>query len=229
MSSSEIMTPQEAAVCEGLWREAAMSAAEFSQKLLDAGLHKQWANRGTETYQRVKQVITGTEWNNLFWLRVHKDAQPEFQELAKCMLQALDKSNPVQLLNGEWHLPYVNSTRRPDGELIYLDTDGGTLSLDEARRISTSCCAQASYRKNDDSVAKADKVYSMLNIGSTEDPSHASPTEHQATPMKSFQQVSSLHWEEGVTHQDRSGKYWSGNFQGWIQHRKLLAGECVHG
>jgi hypothetical protein len=28
--------------------------------------------------------------------------------------------------------------------------------------------------------------------------------------------------EEGITHADREGNYWSGNFKGWIQNRQLL-------
>ena len=32
-------------------------------------------------------------------------------------------------------------------------------------------------------------------------------------------------WQEGISHADRGGNLWSGNFKGWIQYRKLIKGE----
>jgi hypothetical protein len=29
-------------------------------------------------------------------------------------------------------------------------------------------------------------------------------------------------WEEGITHSDRAGNLWSGNFKGWVQYRQLI-------
>jgi hypothetical protein len=53
---------------------------------------------------------------------------------------------------------------------------------------------------------------------------HASPVEHQATPIHYPQ--SDYGWEEGITHIDRNMDFWSGNFRDWIQHRKMLPNEC---
>ena len=55
----------------------------------EAGYHKQTVNRLAEPFMMVKGVITATEWDNFFYLRRHKDAQPELQELADCMWEAL--------------------------------------------------------------------------------------------------------------------------------------------
>jgi hypothetical protein len=33
-------------------------------------------------------------------------------------------------------------------------------------------------------------------------------------------------WEPGITHIDRNEAFWSGNLKGWVQHRKLIAGEA---
>lgn len=220
MSSTELMSSDEAAVCEGLWREAAMSAAEFSQKLLDAGLHKQWANRGTETYQYIKQVLTGTEWNNLWWLRNHKDAQPEFRELARCMKEAFDTSTPKMLLVGEWHVPYVHTVRNQENGLLEYFSNGGLVSVDTALKISSSCCAQVSYRKNDESIEKALDIYDKL-VGS--EVKHSSPFGHQGSPIslstKPFQPST---WGKGITHVTKDGQLGSGNLFGWIQHRQLI-------
>jgi hypothetical protein len=71
---------------------------------------------------------------------------------------------------------------------------------------------------------------------------NSSPTEHQAMAMQhprptglkksggKFSPVfdSSL-WEDGVTHVSKDGKYWSGNFSGWIQHRQLIPNHDVKG
>jgi hypothetical protein len=74
-----------------------------------------------------------------------------------------------------------------------------------------------SYRLLDNSIEKAEKIYDML-VNSK--PVHASPFEHQAKPMI----CASLDWwgEEGTTHIDKDENVWSGNFQGWIQHRQLI-------
>ena len=39
--------------------------------------------------------------------------------------------------------------------------------LADAVKISTSCVAQVSYRKLDDSLEKASKIYDMLNLPSS--------------------------------------------------------------
>ena len=76
--------------------------------------------------------------------------------------------------------------------------------------ISASCAGQVSYRKLDDSLEKAKKIYDMLNLPSEglypENPPHFSPTEHQVM------------FERG------SCKSLSGNFhkEGFIQYRKAL-------
>lgn len=137
-------------------------------------LHKQTVNRLLEPYQMMKTVITGTDWDNFFNLRIHPDAQPEFCMLAYKMYVAMQESKPTLLLAGDWHLPYVNACYEVDpetcirtGAMEYYTGQIGTdtlkwLTLEEAQRVSSSCCAQTSYRKSDDSLEKADKVFEML-------------------------------------------------------------------
>jgi thymidylate synthase ThyX len=158
-------------------------------------------------------------------LRAHADAQPEIHELAVKMFAAYNASNPQALQPGEWHVPYVRTDRSIiDNSLCYYDNNGDDLDAEEARVISASCCAQVSYRKNDDSYEKAHKIFKQL-IESQ--PCHASPVEHQATPMNSYLWDSNPeYWEPGVTHMSANGDYWSGNLRGWIQHRKLIPGEA---
>lgn len=197
-----------------LWDEARDAAIKFAQTMNFHGLHKQAANRITEPYMQMKVVCSGTEWTNFFWLRNHEDAQPEIQELAKLMWQGFRKSLPQILKPGEWHLPYIN-TEIVNDVAVYTDQDGNELTLEDARIISASCCAQVSYRKSDDSLEKARQIFDRLVKS---EPVHASPVEHQATPM----QMLKNNWEPGVTHQTRNGDMWSGNLRGWVQYRQLI-------
>ena len=206
----------------GEWQLAAMNAADSAQSMADEGAHKQIVNRILEPFQMMKTVVTATEFDNFFWLRKHPDAQPELKLLAEKMWEALEESEPVTLEHGDWHTPYFGSG--------YWLKDCG-IPLEDALAISSSCCAQVSYRKLDDSLGKAKDIFGKL-VGSK--PCHASPTEHQATPMEgggefwdesgdySLNTNDALTWQEGVTHSDRLGNLWSGNFKSWIQHRQLI-------
>lgn len=226
MKAREELTGSDKSWALYLWNKARDMAIGFSQDMAELNLHKQITNRITEPWMIMKTVISGTEWANYFWLRDHADAQPEIAELAKKMHQAYDASVPQPLQPGEWHVPYVITNRDAStGVLHYLDGSGGIITADEARIISASCCAQVSYRKSDDTLAKAQKVFQML-IES--EPAHASPVEHQATPMNPYSTYGydPEYWEEGTTHVSRNGDVWSGNLRGWIQHRKLILNEA---
>jgi hypothetical protein len=197
-----------------LWLKAAKYAANVAGALTDVGLHKQATNRILEPFQTMKTVMTATCMDNFFWLRNHEDAQPEIKELARLMWEALQNSTPFELKPGEWHVPYFNSG--------YWTPKCG-VTLQEALAISSSCCAQVSYRKLDDTLEKAQMVYKRLVES---EPVHASPFEHQASPMErpynEHWHNQSEPWQEGITHVDRSGNFWSGNFIGWVQHRQLI-------
>lgn len=217
---------QKAAV--GIWRAAARSASTFARVLGDKfglNVHKQLVNRLTEGFTMSKTVITGTEYANFFNLRHHEDAQPEFYELAKCMQQARENSMPIKLFPGQWHLPYIDLV---DGKYY---ASGVELDLETAQQVSASCCAQVSYRKLDDSVDKAVRVFEMLKLSDPEYKNkHSSPVEHQATPMDDYTRPFNADtWQPGVTHVRRDGSLWSGNLRGWVQYRQLIPNEAVWG
>lgn len=224
MQAKEVLESRyQIATAEFLWKEAAKSAVEQARRLQDCGLHKQIVNRVTEPFVHMKTVVTATEYNNWFWLRCHPDAQPEIKVLAEKMEELYNNNKPFELDNKCWHMPYyLSGYWYPDSEL----------SLEEALKISSSCCAQVSFRNSDDSLDKAIAIYDRL-VTST--PIHASPFEHQATPINDATPHLELTgcvnygsypatWQDGVTHVDRNGKLWSGNFKGWVQHRQLIEG-----
>jgi thymidylate synthase ThyX len=221
---------------EAAWNEAKGNAIEIASSFNDAGYHKQIVNRLLEPFQMMKTIVTATEFDNWFWLRVHPDAAPEIAELAKTMLEAYKQSQPEVLEPGEWHTPYVDHTR-VRGHIEYFisgEFKHVFMSKEDALKVSSSCCAQVSYRLLDNSVEKALVIYDKL-VNST--PCHSSPFENQATPMKEqyYEYCEDCiddieinlsyiveSWEEGITHSDRAGNLWSGNFKGWVQYRQLI-------
>lgn len=210
-----------------IWIDAIESATRSADALADLGIHKQVTNRLPEPGSMIKVVMTGTKLNNFFWLRDHSDAQPEMQELARCMRIARSHSTPIVLRPGEWHLPYVR-TEDINGIIHYFDENDDDIDAETGKKISSSCCAQVSYRKNDPSEEKALDIYQKL-IGS--DHKHASPFEHQATPIdySIIEKFNPATWPEGITHVTRNGDLCSGNFNHWIQHRQLIPGHTVWG
>lgn len=202
---------------EKAWEQAAHDASTWAELFSEAGYHKQIVNRLLEPFQMMKTVVTATELDNFFHLRLHPDAQPEIMELARVMYEALQQSEPVVLNPGEWHVPYVNFDVISRGYFINLGQsyDQQWLTEDDAIKISASCCAQVSYRKSDDSLEKALMVYDRL-VNSK--PVHASPFEHQSTPMPQDVDFDTI----GVTAFHNTFGFMSGNFSGWVQHRQMI-------
>ena len=194
------------------WKMAANDACKWAKRLTNTGYHKQVAARCLEAYQHIKTVLTFTGGgSNFFGLRKHPDADPTICELAEAMYEAMTAIEPKQLKAGDWHLPYYK-----EGYFIKGEDRG----LEMAKRISASCCAQVSYRKLDDSVEKADSVFKRLVESK---PVHASPLEHQATPLKKGIGFRSKY----VTHQDRYENSWSGNFRNWGQFRQEIVDNVI--
>jgi hypothetical protein len=214
------------------WESAKKDAVTWMERFYESGYHKQVYNRLTEPFQMIKGVISSTEYDNFFWLRCDEAADPTIAEIAKCMKIAYDSSKPQELSYGEYHLPYIACKRSSAGELLYLvEGDNGNeqeVATADAIKVSAARCAAVSYRNVDYTLDKSKQVYDRL-VGSEK--KHSSALEHQATPMpftecRSFEQGSKLFWPSGVSHMDSDGELWSGNFKGWIQHRKTLTGEC---
>jgi len=201
---------------------AMLNAIDSAFAMEDAGAHKQNAGRLLEPFQNIKIVLTSTEWENWDWLRYHEDAQGEIADLARAMKEARDTAEIMELNADEWHVPYVHRQRGAStGLLSYFNSDDISLTPEEATAISASVCAQISYRKADDSLEKATKMRGMLVDGSRV---HASPFEHQATPIPEFNTNDgrTCRWPKGVTHMHRDFSFWSANFNSWIQHRQLI-------
>jgi thymidylate synthase ThyX len=207
------------------WEEARDAAILHAQGFDRSGYHKQIVNRLLEPYSHIKVICSATEFDNFFHLRRHPDAQPEIRELADQMWLARENSMPVPLDQGEWHLPYFRDEYTSG---FWTERQKDITSLEDAISISASCCAQVSYRKLDDSLEKARDIYKRLVESQ---PVHASPFEHQATPIEYGPDAPSPFEIKGVTHFTNLARLglpesiadaWSGNFRGWVQHRHLI-------
>lgn len=227
MSSNEELSQDSVNACSYWWQAAVRACQDFAQRMANEGLHKQWANRPLEWFSPIKVVVTATEWDNFFWLRDDPEAaQPEIVELARIMKSEMDEREPMKLSPGEWHLPYIdtcvikNDLIEADIQVFFVGEE--EIDLETAKKISASCCAQVSYRNLDTSIEKALEIYDKLFNGPKP---HLSPVEHQATPMnKLYARIShdDIDFEQGYTHMDARGQFWSGNFRGWIQQRQLI-------
>lgn len=126
------------------------------------GIHKQYLNRYLEPFTRVTQLVSSTEWDNFFSLRISDDAQPEMKDLALRMKEEMNKSIPVQRT---LHLPYVTKEERKE------------LPREECIEIAVARCARVCYKpyEGEQDKAKDLRLYSRLMAGR-----HWSPFEHIA-------------------------------------------------
>ncbi len=165
------------------------------------GLHKQVANRLLEPWGHITVVCSATEWENFFKLRLHPDAQPEFQELARCIKVAMDASVPQQLPWYAWHLPYVQPEDYGDAAQVEGRPAGSLLSpAPDLAFVSAARCARVSYVRQGERRDIQEDINMSKRLSSS---GHWSPFEHpaQAAPMS------------------------AGNFSGFLQLRKTFAGE----
>ncbi len=164
---------------------------------LSAGVHKQHANRVLEPYAWHTVITTGTHWRNFYGLRASAMAQPEIQDVAISMAHAHRGSVPIELEEGDWHLPYVFDEDKSEiGE-------GKTLA-----RVSSARCARVSYLTHD---GKRSIEADLAMVDRLQSSGHVSPFEHPA--------------RTGDTTGAYFGNY-HGNFSNkWIQYRKVLESE----
>lgn len=181
-------------------------------------LHKSMLNRLLEFGLWQKQAISATQWKGYFWQRMHKDAEPHIQAMAKAMYFAAQESTPTLLLPGQWHLPYwaENGGHETDwDDATNLDYDNW---LDVAKQCSVARCARTSYMTQDGirDLSEDITLYARLtaNRVGDEDPPHASPLEHVATPWAENSQYVTMPNGKSMGPLPKLGK-----FVGWRQLR----------
>ena len=240
MQAGDELVGEDLHYAKSTW-ESALHSMVHSAKILDGcGVAKEVCNRLVEPFQLVKVVCTATDWDNFFNLRLHPDADPNICMLAYKMHEAMQDSEPKELKVGKWHLPYVETVNAIKGAKnepckAYCHPNGyDFLTLEQAIKYSSACCASVSYRTEGMTLEKAEKIFDMLVKAEV---IHASPFEHLATPVSKeveiensdyltvgfINKASDLNtWEDGITHMNKQGELCSGNLRGWVQYRHLL-------
>ena len=209
MQAGDELTGLKLWLAKKLWNTACYANVGFARMLNALGVHKQIVNRICEPYAHIKVLVTSTNWSNFLALRDHPDAQPEIRILAKAVRKALENSVPYELPVNGWHIPYVDKS---DYDNWLAENSGKSVSetfMQVALKLSVARCARLSYTGFDGlrDMKKDLDLYFKL-VGGT--PVHASPAEHQASPMFS------------------AGADLSGNLRGWLQYRKTLGNEAIH-
>lgn len=216
---------------EAAWLWARDKAVEAAEAFMNAGYHKQLANRLLEPFAWIDTLVTATDWANFLWLRDHKDAEPHLQDLARLVKQAIDGAEIRTLEPGQWHRPYITDDDVDYGRDVCETKEEFDVLMN---KISAARCARISYKPFDgdasyereleryDSLVKSDRV-------------HASPLEHQATPdTLSHCKLYKVDDRGLRTEILGQGTNWSmphlhSNLDGWIQYRKTVPGEAIRG
>ncbi len=177
MVAEEELTPEQIEAVKAYWLQMSREACDHAEKLSEMGGHKQFVNRSLAPYMWIRALISSTEWDNFFKLRIEKSAQPEIQVPATLMRDALASHQPKELEWGQWHLPFINE-----------DHEG--LDITVLRKISAARCARVSFLSHDGSHDPAKDVGlhdRLLADG------HMSPFEHcaQALPILAAQKWNS--------------------------------------
>jgi thymidylate synthase ThyX len=242
MQATESLDPAADMVARHHWLTAKSASVDAARQLAAVGVHKQLANRLLEPWLWHTIIVSATDWDNYFALRRSAEAQPEIQIPTEIMWEAYDSSIPMELDDEGWHLPLVQDT----AELV-----AGGFTIPQIVKISAGRCCRVSYLTHEgirDPRADIELCDRLLKSG------HMSPLEHVARPMNdlelqctkqynvTFASGFKLHrvnmfpeirtWSEaclGADGTDRVVKveetYYSGNYNGWIQGRKLVADE----
>lgn len=211
--------------CKLEWLNARDECILQVEKLLENfNLHKQIAGRILEPWFNITVLVSGTEWENFFALRAHKDAQPEIRVLAELMLEEYNKSipeikEPIQILNGALIKIGKNGNWEYGGcyypqpeyfaevqnwHVPFEDQMPDNLSKFDRLRVAIARCARLSYLTFDGEM-NPEKDFAIYDKLLHSNPKHASPAEHVAFPTVDSKFI--------------------GNFRGWQQFRKLLPQE----
>ena len=158
MQGTEPLDPAKVAEFRNDWAGLANYVADWVEEMsVRYNIHKQTLNRVLEPFTRIRTLVTATDWQNFFKLRLDGAAQPEMRNLALAMHDAMAASTPTET---NVHKPYA----MPD------DPD--------PVKCSVARCARVSYMRLDGRPNNAEddvRLYERLRASG-----HMSPFEHVA-------------------------------------------------
>jgi hypothetical protein len=174
-------------------------------------LHKSLLNRLLEWGQYHKVLLSASSFGNFYTQRCDPAAQPEFRVIAEMMRELQGKSDPVELVRGQWHLPYLK-----EGEAEEIKAAGY-----DAREISSARAARTSYMTQD---GVRDFVEDVRLYSDLVSKNHWSPLAHVCTPdEKNVQMVEIRDPDTGEQIAERRVTV-MGQFIGFQQWRHVVEG-----
>jgi hypothetical protein len=133
MHSTQLLDPSLTALFQETYRQLSIAAANNAELLSETGAHKQHVGRILAPYAWQTVLITADEWENFFLQRLAEDAQPEINDLAWAIYQAMESSEPSVLKPGDWHIPFDPG---PEYDIVDRIT------------FAVANCARVSYTKH---------------------------------------------------------------------------------
>jgi hypothetical protein len=130
-------------------------------------------------------------------LRDHGDADPKIGKAALLMHEAYDDSEPLELNEGEWHLPYIGDKDRRNVAALEGTPTFPALNFNVdwingcdwhdiiLAHMSAARCARISYLRQHEDRSVEDEVKRACELVKS---GHWSPTEHQAVLMPGHNQ-----------------------------------------
>jgi len=180
-----------------LWNKHIADSIATAQAMIKLDLAKAQVNFVLQDLTWITGIITATEWQNFWDLRLAWDmkadkpkARPEVYKIAKMMFDEYSASYPRHLSANDWHLPYGND-HAPD--------------WDKAKAVDAARCARNSYLTHD---GEHDTLKDMGLHDSLLSDKHMSPFEHQAKPA--------LFVDNTIQ--------WHGPLRGWRSYRAEIEG-----
>ena len=187
MTASTPLTGSKLKNAQNKWSMAKLDAIHHALRMAEIGVHKQIVNRIIEPYSTIKVIVSATEWDNFFSLRIHPAAQQEIFELATAMSKVLYSSTPKMVDVGNWHLPYI----REDEEVLPIDIQ---------KKISAARCARVSYLTHD---GQRDIEKDLALFDQLAKERHMSPFEHVATPDTNERTSNFIGWKQSRWYLER--------------------------
>lgn len=219
MQAEQELTAPEIERASAAWLRARDACIVEANIMLEIGVHKQITNRLLEPFLWHTVIVTATEWSNFFHLRNNTQAQPEIQVISKMMQEVYETHEPEFLVEGEWHMPYIEAEDYAAAfeQGVAQEAGDSKVLMQLMVKISSARCARVSYLTHD---GKRDLREDLAMYDRLLAPGHMSPFEHPARPAT--QQDVAKHPYRYVPDATPAGDFFFGNLKGWVQHRKEI-------
>lgn len=208
------------------WNGHIEHSIETARKMIAMDLAKAQVNFVLQDLTSIRGIITATEWDNFWDLRMALDpetgrpmARPEVYKIAAMMNKAYLLSQPKLIGYDQWHVPLTDVNDNWCEDCAPENCFGCEGDWDKLKKLSTGRCARVSYLTHDGtrSYQKDIELHDSLKADK-----HMSPFEHVARPIE----ITGHMWVDEVDASTRKstgakvrGADWRDNFYGWHSYR----------